>query len=156
MKLLLSLSRDFLPGENICDEVVLHMSRSRCNIIVLSSTSINKPWPMYELQRAQNDMITMNKKFIVIKLGKIDSANASGLAKDILDSGAYMQWPKEKSAGKKSFQTIQKRQQLFWAKLASKIYHQGQCSCFNYHSASNQREGLQVDESIDDVTQLVD
>ena len=109
---------------------------------------------MYELQRAQNDMITMNKKFIVIKLGKIDFGNASGLAKDILDSGAYMQWPKEINAGKKPFKTIQKRQQLFWAKLASKMYQQGPCSdpCCKYHVVTNPTE----DVPINDITQLMD
>ena len=143
--------RDFLAGRDISDEIVYHMSKSRCNIIVLSDNFLWEQWSDFELHRAHTENVLKNKKMIVIKFGKITYQNAPGLVKEILDCSAYMEWPQDES-GKKSFEAVQKRQELFLAKLASRIYrHKGMC-CRIPHENTGQLN-IPID---DDATPMVD
>ena len=119
--------RDFRLGENIDDEINRHMSNSKAHIVVISEISLQKTWPTYELRRAYIEHLEHKKELIVIKLGNISSNEVPGLVKQILDSKIYCNWP-EAHQGMVT-KRIKQRQELFWARLASKLYG-GEYPCY--------------------------
>ena len=140
-----------MAGRDISDEIVYHMSKSRCNIIVLSDDALLEQWIGFELQRAYTENVMRKKKMIVIQYKKITYRNAPGLVQQLTDSGDCMEWPQDKS-GKKSFEAVQKKQEMFLAKLASRMYnHKGLC-CKNLEDDTT----LLNNPIDDDITPMMD
>ena len=121
------------------------MENSRSHIVVLSQASVTRAWPMFELKRAYLEHVNKNKDFVVIKFGEIAQTDLPGLAQHILDSKIYLNWP-EAPPGQVSKATKQK-QELFWAKLASKLY--------NVKSRFISVRAETIDNYLDDTTELL-
>ena len=132
------------------------MSCSRAHIVVLSENSVKKMWPKFELERAYTEAIEKQKDLIIIKYGDINKSDVPGLVAQILDSRVYLQWPEVSKYTSSNILKI--KQELFWAKLASRLYG-GTYPCYlrDVHCCCRRTvRGANINDIIDDTIELSD
>ena len=114
--------RDFLLGADVMDEISTKMKNSREIIVVLSETSVAKPYCDVELKWAFSLAIQRRKNLILIKLGDIGNAVESSTAVNVLELYNYLEWTDD-------MRTNEERQKLFWARLVNRLYDRDPCIC---------------------------
>ena len=103
--------RDFKIGEDISSEIVKSIHQSRKLIIVLSQTSLGRPWCQFELQQALSEAVNRGMKLAIIKLGSLMKSINDITVASILDNHVILEWHEDKDA-----------QKVFWMKLLEYMY----------------------------------
>ena len=111
--------RDFKIGEDISSEIIKSIQKSRKLIIVLSHTSLGRPWCQFELQQALSEAVKRRMKLAIIKLGSLMKSINDITVASILDNHVILEWHEDKDA-----------QKVFWMKLLEYMYDDMEtCPC---------------------------
>ncbi|XP_042888968.1 toll-like receptor 13 isoform X2 [Penaeus japonicus] len=103
--------RDFIVGQEITDNIISSVERSRKVIVVLSPPFIRSSWCMFELQMASNKILDERKsKLIMLLLERIPDEEQPKKLKYLLKTRTYIEWVPDLES-----------QKLFWARLLRAI-----------------------------------
>lgn len=58
-----------IPGDRLSEKIAEGLAQSRCGLLILSNSFINKPWPSYELSGLVNRFIEEKLRLIPVWLG---------------------------------------------------------------------------------------
>ncbi|XP_063613695.1 toll-like receptor 13 isoform X1 [Penaeus indicus] len=103
--------RDFTVGQEITDNIISSVERSRKVVVVLSPSFIRSSWCMFELQMASNKILDERKsKLIMLLLERIPDEEQPKKLKYLLKTRTYIEWVPDLES-----------QKLFWARLLRAI-----------------------------------
>lgn len=103
--------RDFTVGQEITDNIINSVERSRKVVVVLSPAFIRSSWCMFELQMASNKILDERKsKLIMLLLEHIPDEEQPKKLKYLLKTRTYIEWVPDLES-----------QKLFWARLMRAI-----------------------------------
>ena len=90
--------KDFLPGNDIADNIVTAVRNSKLTLLVLSPAFLESKWCIYEFNMARMESIYSrggeNTVFVVL-FENIDITLVSQEMRDYLDSESYLAYPRE-------------------------------------------------------------
>ena len=84
--------RDFPITGRLSRVICEFMEQSRYILVLISRHSINKRWPAFELEQAQDLARYKGKTVFYVKYGDLGD-NITPEVKQVLDSGIYIEWP---------------------------------------------------------------
>ncbi|XP_042239150.1 toll-like receptor 13 [Homarus americanus] len=103
--------RDFTVGQEITQNIINSVERSRKVIVVLSPSFVESSWCMFELQMATNKILDEKKsKLILLLLEVIPSGSQPKKLRLLLKTRTYLAWV-----------TDAEGQKLFWSRLLKAI-----------------------------------
>ena len=99
--------RDFLPGDDIDEQIVRSVDNSRKTLLILTKNFLASEWCLYEMKVAWNKLQAEGKDVIIpILLAELPVDNMNLSVKNLLREKTYLQW--ETSMGGQAY---------FWKKL---------------------------------------
>ena len=99
--------RDFLPGDDIDEQIVRSVDNSRKTLLILTKNFLASEWCLYEMKVARNKLQAEGKDVIIpILLAELPDEYMNLSVKNLLREKTYLQW--ETSMG---------GQEYFWKKL---------------------------------------
>nr|AUB13350.1 toll-receptor 9 [Penaeus monodon] len=103
--------RDFTVGQEITENIISSVERSRKVVVVLSPSFIRSSWCMFELQMVSNKILDERKsKLIMLLLERIPEEEQPKKLKYLLKTRTYIEWVPDLES-----------QKLFWARLLRAI-----------------------------------
>ena len=116
--------RDFSGHGVEIDEVVTNMAKSRVILLILSENFLRDRTCISDMNYAFDYRRRYGKPLVVIKLGPISDeyADIDPKIKELLSAKGYVKWPMFNSSNDSSSDKMTKKQDLFWRKVASKVY----------------------------------
>ena len=105
--------RDFMPGRDICDNIVDSMNASRKILLILSPNFINSDWCNFEVRMARVKLVEERRDSIVLLLYKPLDVPGGKIPKKLtrlLEKKTYAEWTND-AVG----------QRLFWSKLVQAL-----------------------------------
>ncbi|ESP05292.1 hypothetical protein LOTGIDRAFT_152123 [Lottia gigantea] len=90
--------RDFIPGENISNNIIWAVENSRRTILILTPDYIQSEFCRFEYQRAQHEMLNRKQRIIPIILEDVSNQMnyMDNALRSIVKSITYLTWPGEK------------------------------------------------------------
>ena len=99
--------RDFIPGDDIDEQIVRSVDNSRKTLLILTKNFLASDWCLYEMKVARNKLQAEGKDVIIpILLAELPDEYMNLSVKNLLREKTYLQW--ETSMG---------GQEYFWKKL---------------------------------------
>ena len=99
--------RDFIPGDDIDEQIVKSVHNSRKTLLILTKNFLASDWCLYEMKVARNKLQAEGKDVIIpILLAELPDENMHLSVKNLLREKTYLQW--ETSMG---------GQKYFWKRL---------------------------------------
>ena len=99
--------RDFIPGDDIDEQIVKSVDNSRKTLLILTKNFLASDWCLYEMKVARNKLQAEGKDVIIpILLAELPDENMHLSVKNLLREKTYLQW--ETSMG---------GQKYFWKRL---------------------------------------
>ncbi|XP_064118808.1 toll-like receptor 13 [Macrobrachium nipponense] len=99
--------RDFAVGQEITENIIYSVEKSRKVIVVLTPSFVASSWCMFELQMASNKILDEKKsKLILILLEEIPAKDQSKKLRLLLKTRTYITWEKS-----------EEQHRFFWARL---------------------------------------
>ncbi|XP_071540595.1 uncharacterized protein [Panulirus ornatus] len=106
--------RDFTVGQEITENIINSVERSRKVVVVLSPSFVESSWCMFELQMASNKILDERKnKLILLLLEPILEEQQPKKLRLLLKTRTYIAWVTDSGGGEE--------QKLFWARLLRAI-----------------------------------
>lgn len=85
--------RDFIPGTDIVDNIMVNMEASRKVILVLSDHFAASEWCKWELKMAQHKLLDERKEILIlVKLGDIKHCNMTNRLMILMRDKIYIDW----------------------------------------------------------------
>ncbi|XP_070537030.1 toll-like receptor 2 type-2 [Ptychodera flava] len=99
--------RDFLPGNDIFENILDSIEQSKKTMLILSPGFAASEWCYFEMRMAQSCLFEEKRDIIVmVSLKKIPDDDMPRILRNILLTKSYLEWP-ENGMGRR----------LFWEKL---------------------------------------
>ena len=104
--------RDFELGANITEQIVTCIDESRKTLLLLSPNFLASTWCQFEMEIAQNKLISTGKDVLLLALLKpLQKVGISKTLKELMERKTYIQWTDNDEFGQK----------LFWGKLLDTV-----------------------------------
>ncbi|XP_060079873.1 toll-like receptor 4 [Ylistrum balloti] len=106
--------RDFIPGQEIAQNITNAIHQSRKTVVLLSQAYLKSYWCMYEFNMARMESIYSrggDSVLLLVFYGEIPTKELPFMLLDLIDSDCYIEYPEDDEHGKV----------VFWDKLTTAI-----------------------------------